>query len=334
MKVINKVTPSPHAFLEFVIKFLGDALLVVFQADPVCDDHQTDDSNNLPPMDSPTSEEPAAASRRSKVTVRKAVECGLELLARLSNYRIYLSEKEFSRKLSGPTVDDNGQTTGSGFGGNDDGSNGNLFPSNGNQSGNSNTQWNNSYTNAAVINGNGSIGANGFLGVPINRPNSNGNNNHNHNISNNGMTTRRSSVPTNNNASGMPNKFSSSNNLDITGGYRKREDSLMTPSRPGSTTSKHSRAVSFFSNAKNLFTHSSSQNDRQNITPDDLLEDSFELQLHMAMSAGSICKCTPVASLVRKVKLRNEQDHSCQRLSSSLYNSKHHYWRYWIGERT
>lgn len=261
--------------------------MVVFQADPVCDDHQTDDSNNLTPMDSPTSDEPAAASRRSKVTVRKAVECGLELLARLSNYRIYLSEKEFSRKLSGPNVDENGQITGSGFGGNDDGSNSNFSPSNGNQSGNSNSQWNNTYTNAAVISGNGSIGASSFLSVPINRPNSNGNNSSN---SNNGMNIRRSSVPTNNNSSGMPNKFSSSNNLDITGGHRKRDESLMTPSRPGSTTSKHSRAASFFSNAKNLFTHSSSQNDRQNITPEDLLEDSFELQLHMAMSAGPICE--------------------------------------------
>ncbi|OAQ27393.1 hypothetical protein K457DRAFT_114407 [Linnemannia elongata AG-77] len=198
-----------------VVKFLGDALLVVFQADPVCDDHQTDDSNNLTPMDSPTTEEPAAASRRSKVTVRKAVECGLELLARLSNYRIYLSEKEFSRKLSGPSVDENGQITGSGFGGNDDGSYNNFFPSNVNQSGNSNSQWNNTYTNASVISGNGSIGASSFLSVPINRPNSNGNHNNNHN---NGITTRRSS----------------------------------------------------------------------NITPEDLLEDSFELQLHMAMSAGPI----------------------------------------------
>ncbi|KAG9064518.1 hypothetical protein KI688_003708 [Linnemannia hyalina] len=265
-----------------VVKFLGDALLVVFQPDPVCDDHQTDDSNNLTPMDSPTTEEPAAASRRSKVTVRKAVECGLELLARLSNYRIYLSEKEFSRKFSGPNVDD-----GSGYGGNDDGSNCNLFPSNGNQSGNSNNQWNNTYTNATVISGNGSISASSFLSVPISRPNSNGNNNNSSN-GNNGITTRRSSVPTNNNSSGMPNKFSSSNNLDIAGGHRKWDDSLMTPSRPGSTTSKSNRAASFFSNAKNLFTHSSSQSDRQNITPEDLLEDSFELQLHMAMSAGPI----------------------------------------------
>ncbi|KAF9120405.1 hypothetical protein BGW39_011399, partial [Mortierella sp. 14UC] len=266
-----------------VVKFLGDALLVVFQADPVGCEHQTNDLNNFTPMDSPNSEEPAAGSRRNKVIVRKAVECGLELLARLSNYRIYLSEKEFSRKLSGPTVDENGQiSSGSGFGGNDDGSNGNIFPSNGNQSGNSNSQWDITYTNAAVISGNGSIGASSFLSVPINRPSSNSNNN------NNGITTRRSSVPTNNSSSGMPSKFSSSNNLDISGSHRKREDSLMTPSRPGSTTSKHNRAGSFFANAKNLFTHSSSQNDRQNITPEDLLEDSFELQLHMAMSAGPI----------------------------------------------
>ncbi|KAG0210229.1 hypothetical protein BGX33_005042 [Mortierella sp. NVP41] len=267
-----------------VVKFLGDALLVVFQADPVSSEHQADDPNILAPMDSPSSGEPAATSRRNKVTVRKAVECGLELLARLSNYPIYLSEKEFSRKLSGPTVDESGQIVlGSGFGGNEDGNGSSYFPSNNNQSGNSNNQWNSTYyTNAAVISGNGSIGASSLLSVPINRPSSNGNTN------NNSITTRRSSVPTNNISSGMPNKFSSSNNLDIAGSHRKREDSLMTPSRPGSTTSKHNRAGSFFTNARNLFTHSSFQNDRQNVTPEDLLEDSFELQLHMAMSAGPI----------------------------------------------
>ncbi|KAK3812685.1 MAG: hypothetical protein J3R72DRAFT_376509 [Linnemannia gamsii] len=186
-----------------VVKFLGDALLVVFQADPVGWEHQTNDSNNAIPLDSPNSDEPAAGSRRNKVIVRKAVECGLELLARLSNYSMYLSEEEYA-----------------------DG--------------------------------------------------------------NNGTTTRRSSVPTNNSASGMPNKFSSSNNLDISGSHRKREDSLMTPSRPASTTSKHNRAASFFANARNLFIHSTSQNDRQNVTTEDLLEDSFELQLHIAMSAGPI----------------------------------------------
>ncbi|KAF9923508.1 hypothetical protein FBU30_006445 [Linnemannia zychae] len=196
-----------------VVKFLGDALLVVFQADPVCG---PDGSSILSPSNSPTAEEPAAATRRNKVTVRKAVECGLELLARLSNYRIYLSEKEFSRKLSGPTVDENGQIKGPAFGGNDDGNNSAFSPSNGTQNGNGNTQWNTAYTNAAVISGNGSIGASAFLSVPTNRPSNNGNN------SSNGSTIRRSS------------------------------------------------------------------HDRQNVHPEDLSEDTFELQLHMAMSAGPI----------------------------------------------
>ncbi|KFH67021.1 hypothetical protein MVEG_07545 [Podila verticillata NRRL 6337] len=80
-----------------VVKFLGDALLVVFQSDP--DPEMTISSRS--PASPAADEDPAVVLKRHKLLVRKAVECGLELLARLSNYRIYLSEREFSRKLAG-----------------------------------------------------------------------------------------------------------------------------------------------------------------------------------------------------------------------------------------
>ncbi|KAG0073304.1 hypothetical protein BGZ92_003890, partial [Podila epicladia] len=81
-----------------VVKFLGDALLVVFQPDPDLD--MTNFSKN-PQSPLLTDEDPAIVLKRHQLLVRKAVECGLELLARLSNYRIYLSERGFARKLSG-----------------------------------------------------------------------------------------------------------------------------------------------------------------------------------------------------------------------------------------
>ncbi|KAG0034484.1 hypothetical protein BGZ81_004516 [Podila clonocystis] len=84
-----------------VVKFLGDALLVVFQPDP--DPDMTNFSKN-PQSPISTDEDPAVVLKRHKLLVRKAVECGLELLARLSNYRIYLNEREFARKLSGSTT--------------------------------------------------------------------------------------------------------------------------------------------------------------------------------------------------------------------------------------
>ncbi|GJJ77485.1 hypothetical protein EMPS_09844 [Entomortierella parvispora] len=106
-----------------VVKFLGDALLVVFQADPDIEyinqvqqsESSTADSTSATILSSPV-EDPAATLRRNKITVRKAVECGLELLSRLSNYRIYLSEREFSRKLSaqGFSADDLSMATSSG----------------------------------------------------------------------------------------------------------------------------------------------------------------------------------------------------------------------------
>ncbi|KAG0026751.1 hypothetical protein BGZ81_006111 [Podila clonocystis] len=271
-----------------VVKFLGDALLVVFQADPEADHG----------ADSPSSDDRNIISRRDKVTVRKAIECGLELLARLSNYRIYLSEREYSRKLSGgsgPTSGEDSNSPG------DDGNNGNVMNMNNSQSGNSSSSWNaNASGFGPVSSSTSSIGASSFLSVPQGRPNSNGG-------SSNTSNPRRSSVP-NNSVSPMTTatKFSSGTNLDAmamtglyTNGssnsgsngnnntYRKREESIMS-SRPGSTTSKHNRATNFFANAKQLFTNSN-VNDRQNTVPtEELSEDSLELQLHMAMTAGPI----------------------------------------------
>ncbi|KAF9172935.1 hypothetical protein BGX20_004525 [Mortierella sp. AD010] len=88
-----------------VVKFLGDALLVVFQADPSPENLPNSGAHLAVPKDDFDSNalsqyNPKSTVRRDRVTVRKAIECSQELLARLSDYRIYLSEREFSRKFS------------------------------------------------------------------------------------------------------------------------------------------------------------------------------------------------------------------------------------------
>jgi len=87
---------------------------------------------------------------------------------------------------------------------------------------------------------------------------------------------------------GLYGNGNNSNGNNNNNTYRKREESIMS-SRPGSTTSKHNRATNFFANAKQLFTNSN-VNDRQNIPAEEMSEDSLELQLHMAMTAGPICE--------------------------------------------
>ncbi|KAF9438456.1 hypothetical protein BGZ76_007710 [Entomortierella beljakovae] len=84
-----------------VVKFLGDALLVAFQADPPSD-CLTDNRivPSIPEDATVAAENAASALKRNKMTVRRAIECSQELLARLSDYKIYLSEREFSRKHS------------------------------------------------------------------------------------------------------------------------------------------------------------------------------------------------------------------------------------------
>ncbi|KAG0346879.1 hypothetical protein BG004_000628 [Podila humilis] len=304
-----------------VVKFLGDALLVVFQADPE-PDHEGGAS-----ADSASSDDHPAISRRDKVTVRKAIECGLELLARLSSYRIYLSEREYSRKLSGgsisgPLIPDDGThnynlSSSQPW---EDGNNGNIMNSNNTQSGNSGPM---SSAYGSISSSAGSIVASTYLSVPLARPNSTNNSSSaNSGSNNNNNNPRRSSVPNNSVSpvSAAP-KFSSGTNLDsltmtsATGNNNnntnninsnnpsssanslysgnsnntlmKREESLVV-SRPASTTSKHSRAISFFNNAKQLFTNSA-VSDRQNAVPVEVIsDDTLELQLHMALTAGPI----------------------------------------------
>lgn len=78
-------------------------------------------------------------------------------------------------------------------------------------------------------------------------------------------------------------------------GFRKREGSVnSTHSRPSSTSSsKTNRAGAFFANAKQLFNHTP-PSDRQGMAPDESSDDAQDLQLHMALSAGDICKLNEV----------------------------------------
>ncbi|KAF9346006.1 hypothetical protein BGX26_002527 [Mortierella sp. AD094] len=264
-----------------VVKFLGDALLVVFQADPVIDS-----DSNTPSSDMTGEDDGTNLTRRNRVIVRKAMECGRELLARLSNYRIYLSEREFSRKLSGSSINEStlsSTTPGIGTGPNDDGY---FSASNASQGGNGNNQWNN-FSAGTMSSGTGSI-AYSYLSVPASRSNTSISMTSSHQSSGASSSgPRRSSVP-NNSGSPLSSKFPSGNNLDIAGGNRGRDESFPSYSRPGSTTSKKSRAGAFLASAKNFFTNSNFS-DRQGVLTDDMTENSHELQLHLAMSAGPIC---------------------------------------------
>ncbi|KAF9110389.1 hypothetical protein BGX27_006419 [Mortierella sp. AM989] len=265
-----------------VVKFLGDALLVVFQADPVTERSNHDSNTSL--SDTSSEEDSTNLTRRNRVIVRKAMECGRELLARLSNYPIYLSEREFSRKLSGTSIDEiisDSSTPGISTCPNDDG---HLSASNACQGGNGNNHWNN-YPTGTISSNNGTTGAHSFLSVPTSRSSTNISMTINQQ-SNGGSANgpRRSSVP-NNSVSPLSSKFPSINNLDVTGGNRGPDKSY---SRPGSTTSKRSKASAFLASAKNFFT-SSNFSDRQGVPADDLCEELHGLQLHLAMSAGPIC---------------------------------------------
>ncbi|KAG9323388.1 hypothetical protein KVV02_002538 [Mortierella alpina] len=317
-----------------VVKFLGDALLVVFQTDPdtgrIYHDDSFSQTSSLDPL-SLADDDPAAFLRRNKLTVRKAVECGLELLARLSNYRIYLSEYEFSRKLSGVSSgsDDNkgddginssntlasapngAHTRNGGSGlfynglgmtsisseseGLNAGVNGaasatNLKSRSRRSSDNTDTNHHNSSpkpdgpTRAATHLGNptppdspsgGRFIAGtgpGLGGVPI-------------------FNVQPPSAPSSNNNS-VPSLHSTQATPGGVAGFLRREGSINSLStKPASTTSK-TRAGNFLANAKNLFTHANG-NDRHRgavMMPDDATatDDSHDLQLHMALSAGDI----------------------------------------------
>ncbi|KAF9204756.1 hypothetical protein BGZ49_004914 [Haplosporangium sp. Z 27] len=156
---------------------------------------------------------------------------------------------------------------------------------NGSQGGNGNAQWN-SFMNAATISGSTGNIAQSYLSVPASRSHS-GIGTPNRDYYNTGGNTgpRRSSVPENP-VSSLSTKYSSGNNLDVFGGNR-REELRFTSSRPASTTSRRSRAGAFLASAKNFF-KSSNFSDRQGVPIDDVSEDSHDLQLHLAMSAGNI----------------------------------------------
>ncbi|KAL9542771.1 hypothetical protein PS6_009636 [Mucor atramentarius] len=72
-----------------VVKFLGDAVLVCFQPIDAKDRRDSSETTN--------GDEAEASERQKNLLVRRGVECGLQLLARLSHYRVYLTAEERSK---------------------------------------------------------------------------------------------------------------------------------------------------------------------------------------------------------------------------------------------
>ncbi|KAI8067021.1 uncharacterized protein B0P05DRAFT_621206 [Gilbertella persicaria] len=75
-----------------VVKFLGDAVLVSFQT--IHPEEKDQD------MSEPNTSIEEREKRHKNLLVRRAVECGLQLLARLSHYRVYLTAEERSKHRS------------------------------------------------------------------------------------------------------------------------------------------------------------------------------------------------------------------------------------------
>ncbi|KAF9582755.1 hypothetical protein BGW38_010801 [Lunasporangiospora selenospora] len=328
-----------------VVKFLGDALLVVFQAEPVVENIVANAGVSITIKHSDSSvlpdEDPAAVLRRNKLTVRRAVECGQELLSRLSNYRIYLSEREFARKLSSSSTQSE-ESENHHHANDASGRHHPLVPANNNSHGNTaETQHGPGLhlpklginKNAANSSSNLSANASSIRRSSVGSSGS----------SDNVVTSRRASVnsapglsvsPFNNSASNTPSHSThnlstthlstSHHPLEITtfaprfmvagtgpglGGFplapvttspappggvtnfRKREESVNSlGSQSTSTSSKQNKAGRFFNNAKSLFIHTN-VHDRPGVVPvDNATDDSHDLQLHMALSAGDICK--------------------------------------------
>ncbi|KAG0191251.1 hypothetical protein DFQ28_000646 [Apophysomyces sp. BC1034] len=78
-------------------QFLGDAVLVSFQPDPTDNESVSD---TVLEADETAKE---MSARQKYVLVRRAVECGLQLLARQSHYRVYLTAEERSKHRSSTT---------------------------------------------------------------------------------------------------------------------------------------------------------------------------------------------------------------------------------------
>ncbi|KAG0287279.1 hypothetical protein BGZ96_008800 [Linnemannia gamsii] len=277
-----------------VVKFLGDALLVVFQPDPT-----PVRVHGLDPSSSPLSQEenPAAALKRKKMIVRKAVECGLELLARLSNYRIYLSEREYTRKLSASSLGVEDGISSEDSSTSVAGSTGNGQPDSRRSSLNALGSGNSAHPSIVKINNitTGPTYNGGHLGIP-DSPLSFG-------IAF-GMTGP-TMIPLLNIIPPGPSSHSSGHVNDLThagpgglAGFRKREGSVVSFStKAGSTASHKNRPGSFLSNAKNLFTHANGSDQQSGGSATEVLspmegftspDGSHDLQLHMALSAGDI----------------------------------------------
>ncbi|KAG0318729.1 hypothetical protein BGZ99_005484 [Dissophora globulifera] len=287
-----------------VVKFLGDALLVVFQADATSENGSdepfaTTDSST---SGSPTSENPAVRLKRNKIIVRKAVECGLELLARLSNYPIYLSEREFARKLSQPVSDDASCHSNSGISTMNEDPYGRSV--NSYQDGNGIAQWY-SYTAAvnagsaatAVNNGHRPSNLGALLTIPVNRITSGTSRDHNIQYGESGNSSRRSSVPSSSGSPGQSSKLPPNYNIDLIHGFRgrhgsagshSRHGSAGSLSRPESTSSKRRRATGLLASAKKLFVNANIDDRRLGHHADVLADTAHELQLHLAMSAGPV----------------------------------------------
>ncbi|KAF9084995.1 hypothetical protein BGX23_010057 [Mortierella sp. AD031] len=286
-----------------VVKFLGDALLVVFQ-----DDSTPARLHASDPLSSPSFQEddPAADLKRNKTIVRRAIDCGLELLARLSNYRIYLSEREYSRKLSASSlgVDDSTST--------DDGKTNDSSTSVAGSQPDSRRSSVNTLANGVNIRINnmttGQDYSGAHLGTPeppmsfgltsgmmiptlvpvlnIVPPGQERPNLERH------IQERQSSVGHVSEPSIHPSHTGPGGVV----GFRKREGSVVSFStKAGSTGSNKNRPSSFLLNARNLFTHTN-VSDRQSsgptseAAPDEgfISDGSHDLQLHMALSAGDI----------------------------------------------
>ncbi|ORX45471.1 hypothetical protein DM01DRAFT_1311751 [Hesseltinella vesiculosa] len=75
-----------------VVKFLGDAVLVCFQPDLTVNDMDMAETIHL-------------SHREKQALIQKAIECGRQLLARQSHYRVYLTAKERSKHRSSTNGD-------------------------------------------------------------------------------------------------------------------------------------------------------------------------------------------------------------------------------------
>ncbi|KAG0371690.1 hypothetical protein BGX24_001329 [Mortierella sp. AD032] len=291
-----------------VVKFLGDALLVVFQQEPTAARVHGSDPSSSPLFQE---ENPAAILKRNKITVRKAIDCGLELLARLSNYQIYLSEREYSRKLSASTIGGEDGSSDDGNGARTNDSTASVAGSVGNGLSDSrrpslNALGGTSGSNAANAKiGNMTTGPAynpGHLGIPdspINFGLASG-------LMGPSLVPLFNIVPPNldrsNNNSSTGHISDSSVHPSHVGpggvaGFRKREGSIVS-TKAGSTGSNKNRGGSFLNNAKNLFTHANASDQQSNVSttegtpvPEEGFassNDSHDLQLHMALSAGDI----------------------------------------------